>query len=985
MKTYRNNILSVLRLAVLTAAWVFIALHSFAQIPTNQDCLGAIPICSNTYTVSFNHNGMGNFPSEIFNVSSCYAPEQRSVWLKFTVQQAGLLRYSITPLNANQDHDWTLFDMTSTSCAQLATSVGASGAMARSNTWGVFGANGPTGVSTPNGGFGICNGPGNLNGPQWNADLPVAAGSSYYLHITNWTGTVYGFTIDFSSSTAVLFDNTPPAMDTITSSTSCQSFDSLVIQFDEPLLCSSVQSGDFSLSGPGGPYTVTSASSLNCTNGFSNEIVVHFSPAANAIGNYTLGIIPGAGYVEDACGNLDTLDSVSFSISQLIETEMIATNLDCFNECNGQIQLNVTGGALPLTFNWSNGLPSGTNQTQLCAGLYSVSVLDDAGCEVIDTITVEQPDDIVQSVLSSTNLSCPNSTGCDGTATVSAAGGTFPYYYSWLSGTAGPTAFNLCSGFNTVITTDVNGCVDSFDVSIGVPNTISTISAGDTLICIGEIASMAAASSGGTPPFSYTWFEDSLLTNVLSQSQTPQVSIATTTSFWVRATDANGCPGDTAKVVVRIRPPLGLDLPKIDTICPYDTINIAVSGTGGDSIYTFSWSTGVFGPSIKVSPDLPTWYRVTVSDFCGTPAYEDSVYVQVGGYSAIKSEISFEDDSVCAGRSLYLIASGRGGFNGSKEYQYRWSHTNDTKPIQFVKPSANATYRVTISDLCLSRPDTSIKTIYVGNPEHPKLEALPNIACEEAEVHIRNTSFNLTSKYTWTFSDGSVLSNFYTDSALLAFDETGCFDARVDVQTEFGCYSSTEFPCLIQILEQPRAEFSADPINPTNVHPDVTLTNRSLNESSFTWYIGNNTISNKDQVYKLFDEYSMDSTVTLVAISEEGCVDSVTKSFQFLYETLLYYPNSFSPNEDGLNDVFKITGEAIQIEDFHIQIFNRWGKLMFESKDISKGWDGKMQDGRYITAGAYPFALEYRNNLAQLKTIRDQIIVSNTGKKVGLR
>ena len=118
------------------------------------------------------------------------------------------------------------------------------------------------------------------------------------------------------------------------------------------------------------------------------------------------------------------------------------------------------------------------------------------------------------------------------------------------------------------------------------------------------------------------------------------------------------------------------------------------------------------------------------------------------------------------------------------------------------------------------------------------------------------------------------------------------------------------------------------------------MTNRSLNESSFTWYIGNNTISNKDQVYKLFDEYSMDSTVTLVAISEEGCVDSVTKSFQFLYETLLYYPNSFSPNEDGLNDVFKITGEAIQIEDFHIQIFNRWGKLMFESKDISKGWDG---------------------------------------------
>jgi len=962
-----------------------LSFSAFSQVPTNQDCLGAIPICSNTYTINFNHNGMGNFPSEIFNAGTCYATEQRSIWLKFTIQQAGLLRYSITPLNANQDHDWTLFDMSTTSCAQLATFAGASGAMARSNTWGVFGANGPSGVSTPNGGFGVCNGPGNFNGPQWNADLPVTAGTPYYLHITNWTGTVYGFTIDFSASTAVLFDNVPPAMDTITSAVNCQSFDSIVVAFDEGLVCSSVQAGDFSLTGPGGSHTITSASSVNCSGGLSNDVVVHFTPPVTQVGNYTLEIIPGANYVEDLCGNQDTLDSITFTFDGLIQTQMTASELNCFQECIGTAQVSVIGGAAPFTYDWNNGLPSGTTQSQLCAGFYTVTVTDSVGCEVVDSVEVTQPDDIVQSVVSATELSCPNSAACDAEAVVSASGGVSPYYYVWGSGSIGATGSNLCEGDNYVIATDQNGCVDTFEVSIGVPDPITTNSAGDTLICINQVASMAAASSGGTAPFSYIWFEDSLLTTIISQSQTPQVLIDTTTSYWVHVTDANGCPGDTAKVTVRIRPPLGLEIPIVDTICPYDTIDVEVAATGGDSVYTYSWSSGVFGSVAAISPDSSTWYQITVSDFCGTPPYVDSVFVQVGGYSRILSEMKFEDDSICSGSSIYLIASGRGGYNGPDEYQYLWSHTSDENPIQFVKPSITTSYSVTISDLCLSVAGVAAKTIFVGDPELPFLEANPQVACEDADVWFTNRTFNETSKYTWAFNDGTLFNQLNTESVLLAFQESGCFVVSVDVMTEFGCYTNSNFPCIVQILEQPKADFTASPLNPTNINPDVTFINASKNEDSFTWYIGNDTLDGIEQVFRSFDGYAIDSVVTLVALSEEGCVDTLSKTFHFLYETLIYYPNSFSPNEDGLNDVFLIKGEAIQVTDFHLQIFNRWGDLFFESKDIAAGWNGCLSNGDYIEAGTYPFVLEYKNNLGQQRIVRDQIIVSKTGKKVGLR
>ena len=80
----------------------------------------------------------------------------------------------------------------------------------------------------------------------------------------------------------------------------------------------------------------------------------------------------------------------------------------------------------------------------------------------------------------------------------------------------------------------------------------------------------------------------------------------------MQVVDDKGCIGDTSDVLIKVRPELGLEIPKVDTICPYDTIDVSVEGTGGDSIYTFSWETGQFGNTITISPDEPRWYTITV-------------------------------------------------------------------------------------------------------------------------------------------------------------------------------------------------------------------------------------------------------------------------------------------------------------------------------------------------------------------------------------
>ncbi|MEX2595671.1 MAG: gliding motility-associated C-terminal domain-containing protein, partial [Salibacteraceae bacterium] len=805
----------------------------------------------------------------------------------------------------------------------------------------------------------------------------------YLLHVTNWTGTVYGFTIDLSSSTATLYDDIPPSMDSLTSQVNCQSFDSLRVLFDEDIVCSNIQAGDFRLTGPSGTHTITSASGLNCGT-TTDEVVIYFTPAVTQVGNYELTVKPGAGYIEDLCGNLDTLDTISFTFDGIIEAVLNPTHLTCFQECNGEIDLDVIGGAAPFTYAWSGGLPSDTIHDNLCSGTYTVTVTDDIGCEAIEDIVLNQPTDINTVIQSTESVSCPNTANCDGGAVVSSTGGVGSYTYQWSSGEVGESASQLCADSNVVYTTDANGCRDTLDVIIGVPDSIITTGYGDSMICVSNTAVVTAAAIGGTPPFNYIWTANSLNSTVISTSQSMQVTPDVTTTYYVKTIDDRGCIGDTSKVLVKVRDTLGLIYDQPDTICPYDTIPITLTGTGGDSIYTFSWSTGTFGNEIIVSPDEPTWYAVTISDVCGTPAFKDSIFVQVGGYSAINAEITVEDDSICKGESLYLIARGSGGFNGPDEYVYEWGHTNDINPIQFVRPNQTREYNLTISDLCLSEPGVFTSTIYVGLPETPILEASPKEICGPSEVIVSIPNFNPKSSYTLSF-DGNVFDAYDADSLVQQMNDPGCYPAGLDVVTEYGCASSVTYNCITKMLRQPSADFQQGPYLPTNTNPFVTLRNTSVDDDSWFWIIDRDTTHNEDDIRFEIDLKDSSELVTLVVTNTDGCHDTISKNIAALFETLLYYPNSFSPNGDGLNDEFKVNGEEISLVDFSLVIYDRWGEQVFRSNNPNRAWDGRFLDGDLVPAGSYPFIFRYRDHQNELRVIRDNIIIANTGVNKGLR
>jgi len=148
-----------------------------------------------------------------------------------------------------------------------------------------------------------------------------------------------------------------------------------------------------------------------------------------------------------------------------------ATDIECNGESTGTIDLDVTGGTLPLTYDWDIDGPDTPDDdpqdpTGLAAGTYTVTVTDANGCTVVATQVVTEPTPLTCST-TSTDLSA-NGAG-DGTATVTGAGGTPAYTYAWSDGQTTMTATALAAGMYTVTVTDMNGCEVICDVTIEEP------------------------------------------------------------------------------------------------------------------------------------------------------------------------------------------------------------------------------------------------------------------------------------------------------------------------------------------------------------------------------------------------------------------------------------------------------------------------------------------------------------------------------------
>lgn len=345
----------------------------------NGDCNTAISVCNNLYEEDNAPMGTG----QVFEMApgSCQTGgEFNSSWYVFTVQEDGALSFILEPNDNWDDYDWSLFDITDNGCAGINNGMSPE---VSCNSYGIlFGAAGPTGMSTAMGGSGTSNGPGDLFGPPFNADHQATAGQTYALVVMNWTGSTNGYSLDFSNSNTSIYDVVPPDLVSIQNSW-CTG--EVILTFSEEVDISALNASHFGFSQAG--YNVTSIG-MNNNATVSNQLILTVNGGSIEDNvNLTL-VMNNSGVLADLCGNAVVFPLALDLVGEFNYTTAITP---ACNGTGGSLNVTITDNANqgPFIFEVNGGVINSFPMQNLSGGALALTITDPNGCSKSEQLTIE--------------------------------------------------------------------------------------------------------------------------------------------------------------------------------------------------------------------------------------------------------------------------------------------------------------------------------------------------------------------------------------------------------------------------------------------------------------------------------------------------------------------------------------------------------------------------------------------------------------------
>jgi large repetitive protein len=668
--------------------------------------------------------------------------------------------------------------------------------------------------------------------------------------------------------------------------------------------------------------------------------------------------------VTDANGCTTSKQVVISQPQPLIIAASSFTNVSCFGGTNGQISTTIQGGTPIYSYTWTPAQnPSGAVISSLVAGGYSLAVSDGNNCNVSTTFNIIEP-----SALTSTYTSLPATCGLsNGSATVTIGGGTPSYNVTWNTGPSqtGTIATNMQGGNNWIATiTDAKGCTTTQTVSVAAPPLPSiTGFSVNPPTCFGlSNATVAVTYTSGTAPYTVAWsnpISQTISTSLLTNS----VSGIAAGLYSVILTDNYGCT--TSQQVNVIQPNVLVLIPSPNvTICYGQLAQISANGTGGTPGYTYTWTPNTISGSgpVTVTPTVTSSYNVYATDANGCTTSPKVITVAVTPQLVINGFMVTK----CEGETATLVPNITSAGNGGP-YNFAWSNgvTATSVPTSSISviaalPTPNQ-YTVTIDDGCtiMNPMAAAVFTVNVNPVPQPNISANPRLGCSPLTVTLTALPNVPEEQYTWVefgLTGGSEQVVTLTDSGYYQL-------TLIATNTVTGCYAQVIEKDYIYVYPAPVASFYADPPKASILDPNIDFINTSQGATNYYWNFGDpaaqngsntSTVVNPSHSYGYVGEYK----VNLVAISEHGCRDIASLIVEITPEFALYIPNTFTPDGNGLNDVFQPMGVGIDEDDYRLDIFDRWGENIFTSNNFRKGWDGTVKGGsKSAPQGVYTYKM----------------------------
>lgn len=499
----------------------------------------------------------------------------------------------------------------------------------------------------------------------------------------------------------------------------------------------------------------------------------------------------------------------------------------------------------------------------------------------------------------------------------------------------------------------------------------------DSILCFGQKLQLNALPSGGdTANYSFSWKVNEVLTSSdksFLYNSTDYLSSGDTNSrkFNIRLQLSDNCSinVDSVNWQITVLPGLRLKASYKDSICFGSRDSVALTVKGGSGFYNYSWRNGQnqligFNSFIIVNHTNPALtgkvsYKVNVNDGC--TVFGDSIEVLQSLLDPLSLIITTND--TCHSGTALLNSSLSGGKSQSRIVD--WFDENgfiatNSGSLSYSSDKVT-TIRAIAKDGCSLNTDTS----YIRISPFPDADIIfpAETFCEPASVPftVRNTgttSFN----YILTFGDGiqTGLKSLPDSLTEHLYSKAGQYSASLVLTNSYNCRSSM-ISAPISVFPRPQSFFSWSPNIPTIDDSVVLLTNLSQNAVTYIWNFPGGASSNiVSPEFKFTDTGSYN--IQLIAVSDKNCKDTTENIIRVNSNFKIFIPDVFTPDGDGVNDIWLPQGTAIGLIEF--EVYNRWGQMIFKG-NADKGWDGRDGSAKAMQ-GVYVYKLKVKGQFGGL-------------------
>ena len=430
--------------------------------------------------------------------------------------------------------------------------------------------------------------------------------------------------------------------------------------------------------------------------------------------------------------------------------------------------------------------------------------------------------------------------------------------------------------------------------------------------------------------------------------------------------EANLCEAEFTDTVFLLEEPTAEMIIPDQVECVGLTIDF---GNNSQNATTYSWDFGV----VPLNSDTSTLFAPTYT-YAGPGTYTVTLTASSGGacINTTQTDITINDPvivSISAPNSVCLTNNSvdfDGTVSGPVGTQYAWDFgptasiaTSNDEDVSGVEYSAPGNVQVTLTGVFEQCVETAVHDLYIYSPPTIDFTIAPGLQCVPFNAQFIDLSTaETTIQYFWDFGDGTT-SNDQNPTHL--YENVGNYPITLTIVTTDGCPDTLTLlqSDLVNVRPNPIAGFSVTPDFTDICNSEVQMIDESQGAASYfywfddstTFYIG----TNPNPIHQYL--YDGNHYPIQVVTNEWGCKDTA-RSQLYIEPFSLFIPNTFTPDADEFNNTFHVE-HYLDIYEWEMRIYNRWGQILFESYDPALGWDGTF-NGRMVQDGTYGYVIRYK-------------------------